>query len=247
MILPDFKIDSLCSSVSEFSGMDSLEKCLNKTHFRNYPYEISYKFNSRGFRDEEWPDDLENCVWCFGDSFTKGLGQRYEHTWPKVLQTQIGCRTICVTMNGASNEWISRKIVEVANTIKPKTIIVQWSYTNRRERVLSPGEIDSDENRRIWINIDKNSTDEDDVQNTLECIERAEQACEVNETKLVHSFIPEFIKPQYTNTFFFNFNKSGKLWVPLLRKDRARDGHHYDLVTAKTFVDNLILHGNLTV
>ena len=245
MILPDFKIDSLCNSETEFTGIDSIEKCRSKTHFKKYPYKISYKYNSRGFRDEEWPEDLENCVWCFGDSFTKGLGQSYEHTWPKLLQTQTGRRTICVSMDGASNNWISRKIIELVNTIKPRTVIVQWSFISRRERVLAPGEVDSDENRRTQYLED--ATYEDDLQNTLECIDRATQACEIAETKLIHSFIPEFIDIKNINSFFFNFNKSGKLWVPLLRKDIARDGIHYDINTAKIFVDKLISHGNLTL
>jgi len=245
MILPDFKIDSLCNSETEFSGIDSIEKCLNKRHFKNYPYEISYKCNSRGFRDEEWPEDLESCVWCFGDSFTKGLGQSYEHTWPKLLQTQIGRRTICVSMDGASNEWISRKIVELVNTITPKAIVVQWSFINRRERILLSDEIDTDENRRIWhIN---DATYEDNLQNTLECIDRATQACEATNTKLIHSFVPAFIDSKNINTFFFNFSKSGKSWVPVLKKDIARDGLHYDVKTAKLFVDKLISHGNLNV
>ena len=242
VILPDFKISPLCNTEVEFSGMDSYTECRNKPHFKKYPYKISYKYNSRGFRDEEWPEDLENCVWCFGDSFTKGIGQSYEHTWPKMLQTQTGCRTICVSMDGASNNWISRKIVELVSTIKPKAVIVQWSFINRRERVLSPGEVQSDEDRRIQYL--KDSTHEDDLQNTLECIDRATQACEIAETKLIHSFIPEFIDIKNINTFFFNFNKSGKLWVPLSKKDLARDGFHYDVKTAQPFVDKLVKYLN---
>jgi hypothetical protein len=148
-------------------------------------------------------------------------------------------------MDGASNNWISRKIVELVNTITPKAIVVQWSFINRRERVLSPGEVDSDEGRRIQYRED--FTYEDDLQNTLECIDRATHACEIAETKLIHSFIPEFIDSENINTFFFNFNKSGKSWVPLLKKDIARDGLHYDVETAKIFVDKLISHGNLNV
>jgi hypothetical protein len=245
MILPDFKIDSLCNIETEFSGIDSIEKCFNKPHFKRYPYEISYKYNSRGFRDEEWPEDLENCVWCFGDSFTKGLGSPREHTWSYILQQRTGHRTINVSMDGASNEWISRKLVELVNTITPKAIVVQWSFINRRERVLLSDEVDTDENRRIWHN--KDNIYEDNLQNTLECIERAVQACEATDTKLIHSFIPAFIDFENINTFFFNFNKSGKSWVPLLKKDIARDGLHYDVETAKIFVDRLISHGNLTV
>ena len=38
-------------------GMDCLELAMDKEHFLNYPKEITYRYNSRGFRDNEWPED----------------------------------------------------------------------------------------------------------------------------------------------------------------------------------------------
>ena len=42
---------------SKTSGSDSPEECLSKDHFLNYTKDISYNYNSRGFRDNEWPDE----------------------------------------------------------------------------------------------------------------------------------------------------------------------------------------------
>ena len=51
------KWNQLNGNLIYFLGMDDLNKCDTKIiqHFLSYPYPISYKLNSRGFRDEEWP------------------------------------------------------------------------------------------------------------------------------------------------------------------------------------------------
>jgi hypothetical protein len=136
MILPDFILPSRQNQIWAESGIDSLKECLDKKHFKSYPYPIEYRYNSRGFRDSEWPEDineLQNAIWCIGDSFTVGLGSPIEHTWPHILQQQIRNRTINISLDGASNNWIARKAIDVINTIAPSLIIIHWSYIHRRE------------------------------------------------------------------------------------------------------------------
>ena len=136
MILPDFILPTRQNQIWTESGIDSLVDCLDKKHFKSYPYPIEYRYNSRGYRDAEWPEDvseLENAIWCFGDSFTVGIGSPVEHTWAHLLQQHTNRRVINISMDGASNNWISRKAVEVLQLIKPKIIILHWSYTHRRE------------------------------------------------------------------------------------------------------------------
>jgi len=65
---------------SKATGMDTLELCLNKEYFKSYTKQISYRYNSKGFRDDEWPEDLSDVIWCVGDSFTVGIGQPFEET-----------------------------------------------------------------------------------------------------------------------------------------------------------------------
>ena len=74
MILPSFVLPERGKQFQLTSGMDSEKSCLDPKHFYSYPYSVSYQFNSRGFRDNEWPADIHNSIWCFGDSFTVGLG-----------------------------------------------------------------------------------------------------------------------------------------------------------------------------
>ena len=136
MILSDLKIMSKVHLQCEFSGIDSLEYCLNKEHFCNYPHKVDYVYNSRGFRDAEWPEsqeELKNAIWCIGDSFTVGIGSPYNFTWPQMLSIATGRRCINVSMDGASNDWISRRAQQIIKEVAPTHMVVLWSYINRRE------------------------------------------------------------------------------------------------------------------
>ena len=141
-ILDAIRIISRANENSLFSGIDRpLEKIpisafRKKKHFKNYPYKIEYQYNSRGFRDQEWPnslDKLQNLIWCVGDSFTAGVGVPFLHIWPQILQQITNVRTINISLDGASNNWIARQAGAIINEIKPKNLIVQWSYSHRRE------------------------------------------------------------------------------------------------------------------
>ena len=148
MILPDLQLPSRVNHYCFYSGIDSYDYCMDKQHFLQYPYRIIYQFNSRGFRDSEWPShmhDLQKAIWCVGDSFTVGIGQPFDHIWPQVLQRAIPSRVINVSMDGASNDWIFRKALQILHDVNPDVVICMWSYTNRRE---SPNEELDDEDRR---------------------------------------------------------------------------------------------------
>ena len=140
-ILDATRIISRANENSLFSGIDSLEAISpfaikEKKHFLNYPYPIEYHYNSRGFRDQEWPvsaESFKDSIWCIGDSFTAGVGLPFAHTWPQVLQQTVNRRTINVSLDGASNNWIAKHTCQIINEISPRNIIVQWSYSHRRE------------------------------------------------------------------------------------------------------------------
>jgi|694.fasta_scaffold40252_2 hypothetical protein len=287
MTLPELLLSTSANQTWQFSGLDHINNCLDKDHFLSYPYDIIYKYNSRGFRDQEWPiseSDLRNSIWCVGDSFTVGLGSPREHTWPFLLQQQTNTRTINISMDGASNEWISRQVQLILSLHKPGTIVIQWSYIHRRERNIEsvieerwkqfynrikdstwPDQIlyqqrhllplviqheiendhDSqsvtqiiDENRRLYS---VNSTDEQDINNLIDCVNSVENI--KNSTVLIHSFVPGFISAALHNNFFDRWPTDPTYCIeqfPIL--DLARDGHHYDLLTADNLVKDKILH-----
>ena len=281
MILSDFILHSRANVRWEYSGIDSIESCCDKKHFKNYPYQVEYAYNSRGFRDQEWPESLEelkNAIWCIGDSFTVGLGSPLEHTWPYLLQQQTGRRCINISMDGACNEWIARKGISLLNAISPDMIIAHWSYTHRREltdaqalelnwpsfynNIKDPAwpacelfddlgklphyiqleitqmhnisSLTTDERNIIYTS---KSTAEDDNINTLSSIAALAGACA--NTKLIHSFIPQFCTENSVNQFFLQFKNIAD-YIEYSKIDTARDGHHYDILTAQSFVDKLV-------
>ena len=248
MILPNFVLTTRQNQVWSTSGLDSLEECVSKSFFNHYPYEVSYKFNSRGFRDEEWPEtveELRNCIWCFGDSFTVGMGCPYDSIWTKKLEKITGIRTINISMDGASNEWISRKVLRVIEEIDPKLMIIHWSYFDRRE---DPDTSLIDEDRRISLlsNKDYQSNKNikvlsENLKNTLRCIKKVES---LNHHKVIHSIINDEINsyPFPTRKTIHNSVESiAKHYIPFIDKvDYARDGHHYGIQTSELFVDKVV-------
>jgi hypothetical protein len=152
MILPNLVLSSFVNQRLKYSGIDSYEESIDNKHFLNYPYEISYEYNSRGFRGPEWPSELDNVCWCVGDSFTAGLGTPYHHTWHQVLSNKLNINTINVSLDGASNTWIARKIIDILE-IKTKNVIVQWSYAHRRELKISRLLVSCMPNRNFFKNI----------------------------------------------------------------------------------------------
>ena len=114
------------------SGIDCLELAMDKEHFLNYPKKITYRYNSRGFRDNEWPEDLSNVIWCVGDSFTVGIGQPFEDTWPQVLGSKLNRTCLNIGEQGCSNDTIALRIKEIYKLYNPTLIVVMWSYLSRR-------------------------------------------------------------------------------------------------------------------
>lgn len=130
-LLPDTQIRSLRLAEYDYFTPDDLD-C--KTAVKNYAHQVKYSFNSRGFRDCEWPEtQLEQQIWCVGDSATLGIGSPMEFTWPKILETRTHSRTIKVALAGASNSWIFRQCQYILNEIQPVALIIQWSLLHRRE------------------------------------------------------------------------------------------------------------------
>lgn len=136
MILPDLIISEHAGKFYDYTGMDSPDKNLDRAWFKAYPYTVDYHYNERGFRDDPWSsdlDDLKKSTWCLGDSFTVGLGQPFEHTWWRQLQSDTGDRCINVSIDGASNDWICRRACQIIKHVNPSRMIIMWSFLHRRE------------------------------------------------------------------------------------------------------------------
>lgn len=285
MILPDFILTTRQNQRWDASGIDSFNSCLDKKHFKSYPYPVEYHYNSRGFRDTEWPEsNLSSAIWCVGDSFTVGIGSKLENTWVNLLQSRTNTRCINVSLDGASNPWIFRKAIAILTDIKPETLIIHWTYT---WRVEDPDIRLSDEDRRSAFDA---STLHSQQANALFDLIKEIELNHKNSTQVLHSFVPDYspismidvteswdrvrgldwpitlpatfnqlsdsVKSDLVNfnvyDIYINYYKlyelmaatNGIIISEIVKLDLARDGHHYDIITATKFVDvleNLIL------
>lgn len=271
-MLNPIAVPELAGRASDISGLDQRSKCLDKEHFDQYPYQVTYNYNSRGFRDQEWPSDLESAIWCLGDSFTAGLGSPIEHTWPSVLSQRSQHQTINVSMDGASNNWIARRCVDVYDLARPKNIVIMWSYLHRRE---SP-ESGSDLSRRMQYT---GTTLTQDIENLAQCRQQVQQHCA--NSNIVEFIIPDWhpaVTPtrwnqirdpswpdridQLTESRSEIFQELAKVFQTdlvilrqqllvqqqfastqlneVVQQDWARDGHHFDIVTAGWVADQAV-------
>ena len=213
----------------DYTTLDSLESCIDVEHFKNYKKTVSYNFNSRGFRDDEWPQDMSNVIWCIGDSFTLGLGQPFEETWPRLLQKSINKRCINIGEDGCSNDTIALRIQEISKFYKPKLIIVMWSFFARR---------------RIGdINVQYSKSKEEfglqaDLKNFLKNLE-ATSGCADN---IIHTTIPGPGLEQEEPFFDLILKKRNlaNMFVKYKQLDFSRDGFHFDIMTSESLVKNLL-------
>lgn len=224
MLLPELFLASRAGQVERTSGLDSIKDCLDKKHYQSYPHAVIYQYNSRGFRDQEWPIDAQSAVWCVGDSFTVGLGCPLAHTWPH--QVELTCRqpTVNVSMDGASNDWIARQALNIIRNVQPRNMIIMWSYVHRRE---DPNSKLSDEERRIGSL--GGATELEDQDNFQSCI----VALKGSSTNIVHFIIPCAYAASHNHSIVKTED-----WLPSYVKevqqlDYARDGHHFDILTSQ--------------
>jgi len=96
--------------------------------------DFKYQFNSRGFRGPEWPDDLSDAVWTFGDSEMLGVGLPYHASIPGQLSALFEKTAVNVSIMRASNAWIARQVNWLLNdSLSVSRILIQWSFTTRTE------------------------------------------------------------------------------------------------------------------
>lgn len=199
-------------------GVDSPEWCFAPDHYRSFDLNVDYVFNSLGYRE---PDNYtKNAIICIGDSFTVGLGLPIELTFPKRLQHYLGHPVLNFGLNGASNEWIARKLEIILKYFEPTAIVVHYSFSHRREL-----------DEPAWSDDERTMCDEHlysegiNYNNWLNCYNRI---CELP-GNIIHSFIHEWhttnLRPPNT--------------MHPRRIDFSRDGFHYGPKSSDLFAKAL--------
>ncbi len=196
---------------SDMTGMDTLEMCEDIEHFRSYPKSISYRYNSKGFRDNEWPTDLSEVVWCVGDSFTVGIGQPFQETWPQLLQKKLGKTCLNLGEDGCANDTMALRAQQIYKLHNPHCISIMWSYLSRR--------------RVNGYNVAYDKHDFGDAQDLKNFIKNFETVNNLP-TVIYNLMIPgefkdeEFLKSKYPELLFVK------------QLDYARDYWHFDVKTS---------------
>jgi len=103
-----------------------------------------YKFNSLGFRGEEYNSRAKKKIFVIGDSETFGLGLNIEEAWPYRFKEKYAkkysykIKSVNVMNFGVaavSNDFIARTILSQCKRVKPDLLIVLFTYVDRTEYV----------------------------------------------------------------------------------------------------------------
>jgi hypothetical protein len=220
----------------EYSGMDSPDLCRDKKHFEQYDKPVTYNFNSWGCRDNEPPTELDDVIWCVGDSFTVGLGQPIEETWPKILEKKLNKRCLNVGQDGCPNDMMSIRVDEIKEKYNPNIIIIMWSYFARR---LIDGK---------FLFHEAKTTADDDIDNFIRNLIKANHP--YKNCKILNYIIPNAFVDKHGNQVD-NTQLTDKInekladheeitFCTVEQLDYSRDGHHFDVLTCEKIVDNIL-------
>ena len=118
---------------------------------------IKYKFNSLGFRGEEYNPNAKKLIYVGGASITFGTGLRYEDCFVSKFKEILAdsntineqeINVLNFSVGGASNDLIVRTIMRQSSTLNPDLIVVYFAPNNRTEYV-------DDENVILMVNPNK--------------------------------------------------------------------------------------------
>ena len=215
---------------SKTSGLDTEELCKNLDHFRSYTKEISYRYNSMGYRDHEWPRDLSDVIWCVGDSFTVGIGQPFEETWPYLLEKKTGKRCLNLGEDGCSNDTIALRTQEIFELYNPNLVVIMWSYLHRR-RVKG---------QNVYYN-KKEFGNKEDIRNFVKNYKIVNNL----PIPIINTTIPNIVPPGISKLSlkYILEKETGINNIDLIeveQVDWARDFHHFDIKTSQNVTNHIL-------
>jgi hypothetical protein len=224
-------------STFEFSGIDSLEKCLNKDWFLSFKDSIDYKINSWGFRDYE-QEQIKNNYVAIGDSYTMGLGQPFHCIWPKQLELILKENVINLSSDGASNQWIL-EILKFILPKNPKAVFVMLSFSHRELKFLE-GTVEH-------LHFDPSINENILIKRLLEIHSSITMLKKEYNIPILISAIPDntsyVVRDQLNLINYLRFSKqylNSQLILKLfqMRNDLARDGYHFGEKTSLEIAQN---------
>jgi lysophospholipase L1-like esterase len=205
-------------------GIDSLEKCLNRKWYQSQK-SVDYHFNDLGYRCVPSSEFKGNEILAIGDSFTVGLGLNVDDTWPGKLQKILDYPVLNFSLNGASNDWIARKLDQLLTVFEPRAIVIHYTFSHRRE--LDQPDWYDDE-RTLCLE----STDpQEDLDNWYGNYKKIMSTA--SNIPLLHSFLPNW------HCTPVEIGQYGIDPVKLTQYDSSRDGFHYGVDTSIMFAEDV--------
>ena len=102
----------------------------------------TYSFNSLGYRGDEFDPEAPVKLFVCGCSYTFGAGLDDEETWAHLFRQKLadhhGLPATSVNLinfaeGGASNDYITRTLIEQSSRVRPDVIVAGFTYMNRFE------------------------------------------------------------------------------------------------------------------
>jgi len=100
---------------------------------------FTYKFNSHGFRCNEFTNDPS--IVFLGCSITAGIGIPLEATWASLVSAELNLACYNLGIGGSSNDTAFRLANSWLERIKPKVVVFCQTYDHRIEIFDSEGSI----------------------------------------------------------------------------------------------------------
>ena len=131
---------SLANQTLLWHGTDS-EELYQKNLIKNRPQlekynwidqPIIYKFNSHGFRADEF-DSVDPSVVFIGCSHTLGVGLPVELTWTHIISTKLKLKNYNLGVGGSSNDTAFRLLYRWIEQLKPSLVIFLSPDSSRLE------------------------------------------------------------------------------------------------------------------
>lgn len=134
---PKFYYQKNANKSFQWHGMDNLEmfeyNSKNISDFNDIwnDIDISYKFNSNGFRNEEF--EYFNNALFLGCSFTLGEAIPVDLRWTKIISQALMLNENNLAVTGASGDTCFRLANYWVEKLNPKYVFVLYPFKHRRE------------------------------------------------------------------------------------------------------------------
>jgi hypothetical protein len=190
------------------------------------PDVITYKFNSHGFRCDEFSDAPG--ILALGCSFTGGVALPEDKIWPSLVADQLNLKLWNLGVGGASmdscfrllNHYITKLNVCMVLFLTPGPDRFEMFMPNGNSIWILPGDTNVDNYQKTWYQNEQNS-----VQNFSRNLLAIRHLCYINDVKLVE-------KNHYTDLL-----KVSGLDESVRSTDRGRDLEHPGVLSHRLCAD----------